>query len=178
MIDSASYVAAMIDGEGSVYYQLNYNSGYARSRFVSISNTDDDIINAVSDALSDLDIDHSIYWHYDRRGRKPLSYVYIMGRESLTKVAELVPIQSKRKQDKLAAALASYRDIARPQDEEIRSLYLDQKMSVNRVADHLNADPTYVKIRLRAMEIMRTRSQAASNRPRISKVVVDDGKGG
>jgi hypothetical protein len=100
----AAYVAAMIDGEGSVAHY-----GDKRPyRAVRITNTDYDLIEATSEYLAALDIRHAIRVKNEQEGPRSKCWVInITDRASLERVAKL-PLRSTVKVVRLGRLLSSY----------------------------------------------------------------------
>ena len=161
---AAYYLAAMIDGEGTVRHSKSYiNKNGKRTcgtRLIGISNTDSNIIDATTEALDQLGIEYTCKRNVPRKSEnhKPISLITIHSRVNLAKVFEMVPIQQKFKQDRLRSLLDSYRRM--PSDQDINKLYFGQNLSSRRVADLLDCSYKYVLSRVDS----RNRSEAASNR--------------
>jgi hypothetical protein len=124
---AAAYLAGMIDGEGHV--------GARRNRFVSVSNTDWDLIEAVVKCCELLGLHQTVQRLVVREGRKPGWQVIITGKDALERIRELVPIQSARKQKALDDAIASYKQLPRPPRDWLQKKYLDEGMSLQQVAE-------------------------------------------
>lgn len=102
LLDPASYLAALIDGEGSVIYEA---PGYVRQ--LKIVNTDLDIVEAAERAYQALDIRYRRYLTPRLDGRKPIWTLVVCRQTDLRRAAALIPIQS-RKMAKLLTAAGSY----------------------------------------------------------------------
>lgn len=150
---AAWYLAAMWDGEGSIL-RSNYD------RVVSVSNTDETIIAACTDALDLLGIEHRINT-YDQKWRNslPITRITVNKRAAQEKFAELVPIQCERKQRKLIEVLKppefkgyvprvfAIRDI-----ERIRILY-ESGLSLHAVAQQMGYEPGKGAASVRALMV-------------------------
>lgn len=116
MLDAASYLAGMIDGEGSV------TLGPTRKcRRVTIHNTDADLIEACEQCCEELGI--TFRTHQNRPVQRGWT-IAIMGRDNLELLYTSVPIQHRRKRDLLREAVDTYQPRFIPPDgEELRRLY-------------------------------------------------------
>ena len=99
--DARYYLAALIDGEGSVECRLP-------QRRVTIYNTEEDIIDAAIECLNILDIDYSIY-EYKTGTYKNVTNIRISRRANLERLYELVPIMSQRKRELLYKCIITYK---------------------------------------------------------------------
>jgi len=127
------YLAAMIDGEGSVGNSLRrYSKGYYRG--VKIVNTDSNLIAATAKACDTLGITYTIRIVEESRKAhwKPCHYLSIYGKANLERLLEEVPIQSKTKYDNLKRSIESYR-YEQVDDTKIKSLY-ESGLSSNKIA--------------------------------------------
>ena len=107
----AAYVAAMIDGEGSVSLAGNPKRPY---RAVRITNTDYDLIETTTHFLNELGIRSHIHVKNEADDRVSKCWVIsITDRESLTRVAKL-PLASSVKVNRLARLLSSYTSSSKP----------------------------------------------------------------
>lgn len=102
---AAFYLAAMIDGEGSVSHFL-----LRRSRMVRISNSDLELLEYCEEQCWLLGIACRVKPRYKRTNpRKPMYDLYITKRPDLQKVYDLIPFRSAPKRAKLALILSGYR---------------------------------------------------------------------
>lgn len=102
----ASYLAAMIDGEGCVSVVRRRDK--VVNRMISIVNTEESIITACADACDALGIAWGISERDRSDGRKHQWVLYICGRENLLLVKAKVPLRSNLKIARLDDALESY----------------------------------------------------------------------
>lgn len=98
-VQAGAYLAAMIDGEGSV--------DVTRDRCVRIANTEQSIIEAIQACCAVLGIDYNVQIRH-RDGYAPVTIIGIYGKDQLTKLLEL-PIQSAKKKAKLEQAIVSFK---------------------------------------------------------------------
>lgn len=125
--EAAAYLAAMIDGEGTV----SVHSARSSNRTVRIANTDWELILAVEECCALLDIGCVI------RKRLPPAKknwkigwdVTISGRANLKKVKAAVPLRSPQKIRRLDQLLASYSRPQMPTKEQLVRMYVDEKKS-------------------------------------------------
>lgn len=110
---AAYYLAAMIDGEGSV--SVTYTSSPQQNRrcvrYVEVGNTDSGLIAAFIEACDLLGIETRTYVKPRPKAHPKWSdgwVVQIGKRESLQIVVDKVSIQSSKKQAKLRELLGSY----------------------------------------------------------------------
>lgn len=96
---AAEYLAAFIDADGGVYYNLKYNT-----RSVEIYNTDLELVKEIEKCLQILDIGYRIH-KGTYRGDKILYYVNVCKKVDLEKVLTLVPIRSSKKRKRLEECL-------------------------------------------------------------------------
>lgn len=104
----AAYIAGFFDGEGCIG-QWRLTSGYP-TRSITACNTEKALFATVCEFLSDLGFQIRIY---RTKAKKPgwadREVVSIAGgRAGFTKFRDIIPLQSKAKQDDLVALLASY----------------------------------------------------------------------
>lgn len=118
--EAAGYLAGMIDGEGHVRHGLTQQGDRTVSRYkaIQITNTDLGLLSACQDACDALDIGWRQHEKPTGEGgvgkdghiRKPCFVLWIMSKENLVKVRDLVPIQSAQKKEALIIAIDSYVD--------------------------------------------------------------------
>lgn len=102
---AAFYLAAMIDGEGTVTALTARNS----ARAVKITNTDFDLITACVECLTALKITARVYERSAKRCvRKRTWDVNVYGRDNLERLLRL-PFRCLWKKSRVEALLASYR---------------------------------------------------------------------
>jgi hypothetical protein len=103
---AAGYVAGIIDGEGAVYFRRT--AQHVLQRRITVTNTDPYIVEAYSLALTQLKVTHYV------RERSPTArgsrtwIVHISRREGIERLAEVVHLNSQRKQETLERILQSY----------------------------------------------------------------------
>jgi len=115
---AAAWLGGIIDGEGHVRHGLTQVGTKTKNRYkcITITNTDQSILDACQEALELLSIDWKRHMKpinkygqcKDGSFRKPCFVIWIMGRENLIKINELVPIRSIQKKEALETAIASY----------------------------------------------------------------------
>lgn len=121
--EAAWYLAAMIDGEGSVSNTKRGKYAHGYHRGVKIANTDLDLIKATGRACDLLGVAYSIRTVEETRNPawKPCHYLVIYGRENLIKLLD-VPIQSRGKREKLVESVKTY--VYLPVDDtKLREMY-------------------------------------------------------
>jgi hypothetical protein len=101
--EAAGYLAAMVDGEGSV-------RAHGHQRSVHVWNSDEDIVNACLAACRILGVEArcSVRANPAPKATVPLFGVSIYGRENLEQLERKIVLQSSRKCDGLRRAVASY----------------------------------------------------------------------
>lgn len=127
------YLAALIDGEGSVQFAKRARGS---SRSVQIANTDPDILDAARTCLKILDVP---YREYDRLpegnfGGKLRTYITIASRTGLEALRGL-PIQAASKREALAKCIESYAPRL-PPPAELVARY-DSGMTIDEIAESL-----------------------------------------
>lgn len=127
---ASSYLAGLIDGEGTVAcYRY---SGIYRSRHIMVSNTEKDIIRACAEACDYLGITYSIknYSRYHKVGNKKPEYrLHIYGYQNCKKVLEIIPIKATYKFEKLQVLVASFeRSMDRRQEDSSSALDAEEVM--------------------------------------------------
>lgn len=132
----AWYLAAIIDGEGWVR-KPDPKFGHGQ---LTVANTDMDVIEATIRCLDSLGIKYARY-HYaypPESRRQPVDVLSITGRSNLRIVYERVPIQTRRKRERLAGLLVLPPPPREPLDPvALRRLYYDQRLTVREVAQQL-----------------------------------------
>jgi hypothetical protein len=156
--EAAAYLAAMIDGEGSV----DFLAGPAARRAVYVFNTDPDIIAAVIECCAALGIRHTFRADTSTARRKQGWKVGIYGREGLEIILGRVPIRSRRKLETLRAAVGSYKPARRrPSADELRELYVERGESLERIGEMFGYTPTQVRNWMHGLGIPRRTQQEA-----------------
>ena len=154
-MDAASYLAGIVDGEGTIS---------VRPGRVRIGNTDEDIIRATRKALDDL----GIYFReglYKRGRHKPCWEIVVSRHAELRRFRDLVPIQAETKRQRLDAAIEGYAYRQRPSPDELRDLYERDGRSIAQVGAALGTSTATAHAWLRAAGVvLRSRSEAATNR--------------
>jgi hypothetical protein len=155
---AAGYLAAMIDGEGTVGL---YRKPWV-SRAIRITNTERTLIDACSEACLLLGIEHSIDDGRALRSGKTSWTLTIGKTAALSIVADCVPLRSARKSATLAEALATARPDNRPSREVLEQLYVFEDRSAGEIGRLLGASPRSVRTWLRAEGVpIRDRSTAS-----------------
>jgi hypothetical protein len=162
-VQAAGYLGGLIDGEGHIRVKIN--------RSVSVSNTDMDIIEAAVECCVVLALRHRISKMATRPDRKQCWEVFIVGKESLERVRDIVPIRSRRKAAALSDAIALYRtpkEIAYPPRRWLEEKYWGEGMSLAEVAELWGSkSPSHALMWMRHHGVpTRTLSESAINRRR------------
>jgi len=124
---ASAYLAAMIDGEGTVAIPAPSN----RNRVVRITNTDWGLIEAVAECCDVLCVDVRIV---ERAGTKRPAHwarawdVVISKREALERLLAMVPLRSTKKLERLKAIVETYRP-RRPTPAELHQWYIVEQRS-------------------------------------------------
>jgi G:T-mismatch repair DNA endonuclease (very short patch repair protein) len=169
---AAAYLAAMIDGEGTV---TNSQGKRARqTRMVSISNTDPAIIVAITACCDVLGLTYRL--RTDLPGRWPskkpqwtaITHVAIHGRANFQRLLDIVPIQAPEKRRRLEVIAASYVDRVVVDPVDVRRLYECDGHTMQEVGALLGVG-TKVIARLMREQGMRSRSHHASARGWITR---------
>lgn len=101
-LDARSYLAGIIDGEGSVHHGKT-------ARSIEVGNTDLVILHTTKVCCDVLSIEARINGPYQGPGnRKPYWKLLITGQENLRRVLAEVPIQAPAKRLTLQALVAGY----------------------------------------------------------------------
>ena len=100
-IEAASYLAAMVDGEGSI--------GGRGKREIRIRNTEPELIDACIEAADLLGLEYRVYRNrFAGNQWKNYDELSFTVQENLQNFQRLVPFKSKRKQELLQQALDAY----------------------------------------------------------------------
>lgn len=110
---ACGYIAAMIDGEGSVYYNRK-----KALRFAAIYNTEETVIEKAAYYLDILKIEYTIYTHNKAKFTHGfMQKIHISKQNNLKRLYELIgPILCERKGEGLRIIANSYvnRDLSIP----------------------------------------------------------------
>ena len=142
--EAAAYLAGIIDGEGTIG---RYGKDGIQSRRVSICGTESDIMSAVGEALTVLELPYSVsYAEYPPElGWASRIDIYIRGgRKSFQRLYEVVPIQSARKKRLLEDLLQSYRP-ERKSKEWLNTEYIQKERSLSSIAEECNVSPATIR---------------------------------
>lgn len=106
---AATYLAAMIDGEGHVFCRPHppEHGGYTRG--VTITNTDVDLIASTLETCAEVGIKRIALHVETRHHKKPVMVLRFGGVDNMTTLRDRVPIQSGRKRAVVDEAIATYR---------------------------------------------------------------------
>lgn len=163
---AAAYLAAMIDGEGTV---TNFRGDRKRhARRISISNTDPAIIAAIVACCDVLGVTYRL--RTDLPGRWPskkpqwtaITHVAIYGRANFQALLD-IPIQAPEKRRRLHVLVASYVDHVVIDPAEVRRLYADERRTIVDVAA-IQGVGVKVICRIMREQGMQSRSHAACAR--------------
>lgn len=169
---AAWYLAGIFDGEGCVSFKAG--SRGLTHKYVGIDNTDISIIETVRMALDVLKIPYvergPIYFKNERW--MPYYSIRVITYTAIYRFAELVPVQSVAKRDKLDSIVASPRRVMGRENwplEEIKRLYWEEGLDVRGVAARLgiggeNGHKRVLYYMEQSGIPRRTRSEAASRR--------------
>jgi hypothetical protein len=146
----AAYLAAMIDGEGSVSHR----------RHVAVYNTEPELIAACAECCNALGITYQIRTHAPARGAaKPVLELRVYGRDNFERIATL-PLRHPDKISRLRAMLGTYKPRP-PSADQLRRWYLDEELSVAMIARRIGRSDNFVHHRLRDHDIpVRSLSEA------------------
>lgn len=125
--EAAAYLAGMIDGEGHIRVRKN--------RSVTVSNTDQDLIDAVVRCCEILGLRNRISRMSTPPGRKQAWEVFMHGKDTLEEIQRVVPMQSERKRIALAEAIGLYSQTPRPPKEWLEQKYLVERLSLQQCAE-------------------------------------------
>lgn len=144
--EAAGYVAALIDGEGSV--------GTRPDDGVRIFNTDISIIRACEEALDVLDIKYSTVLYNANHGHKAIHRVGIYGQENLKWLADVVTLRSANKNENLRILVASYKrkpyySADRVPKKQWKKWYVSQKMGTREIASLIGCGKSTVSYNLK-----------------------------
>ena len=102
--EAAAYLAAMVDGEGTV----SVAKGPRPYRAVRITNTDPDLIEATCECCRRLDITYNVQTKNEADAKRSKCWVVtITNRASIEKVAKL-PLRASSKRWRLGKLISSY----------------------------------------------------------------------
>lgn len=134
--EAALYLAAMIDGEGDI--------AISHFRAIRVSNTDWDLIEATVECCLALGLKYRVdktHHKPDKPKWRPGWRVVITGKASFEIVRDVVPLRSRAKAAKVAAAVAMFSKpvITRPEREWLEQKYIDEGMSLKQIAELVGA---------------------------------------
>jgi DNA-binding transcriptional regulator YiaG len=149
-VDIGSYLAGMIDADGTVNYQPN-----GGSRRVGITNTNTDIIAVCEEMLTELGIEFNTHsWQPGEAGWSKRYDIHISGRKNLQMVYDLIPLQHPKKKALLETCLSTYVErFVVPSTEELTDLYITQDLSVSEIARRYGVSRRTVHDWLRKQEV-------------------------
>jgi len=131
---AAAYLAAMIDGEGTVGYQSD--GRHSIRRHVSIANTENSIIEACKKAAETLGIPYTVTVKKPQNPtHKECWNVNFDSREAFTMLNTL-PLGSQLKKARIERLVKSYKH-SQLTKEVIVSLYNDEELSIHAIAKKL-----------------------------------------
>jgi hypothetical protein len=147
---AAFYLAALIDGEGTVT-----DPGRARSKHVvRITNTDYSIIQAAVACCTLLKVVCQVYERSPKRSpHKRCWDVQVTGRANLERLARL-PLVCLRKATRLQRIITSYHRPPRPRPGTLRRLFVVESLTVQQLAICYGVQPQTIKRWLRAQGIV------------------------
>lgn len=152
--EAAWYMAALIDGEGCVYF-----NEYPRRRTIQVTNSDEDILDAFEHACCVLGLKHSkrqLIHDQQRDGRQPCWSIRIIGgRQGFTRFLEVVPLQCGRKLATLKRLVASYIDSSCPGEAWLREHYAERMWTTYAIARHFDVTEGVVRYWMRRYGIKR-----------------------
>ncbi len=130
---AAWYLAAMIDGEGCIYFNA------AKRRYsIQVTNTDVSILEAIEKSATVLGLRHgprSLVGVGTGRSMPCWNIRLLGGMDTMRDVLRMVPIQSERKKATLLAIIASYRELPpRPSTEWLQEHYMSKLWIAKRIA--------------------------------------------
>lgn len=136
---AAYYLAAMIDGEGTVAKADGRTNKMAR-----VTNTDRRLIAACEECCEALDIAYTVVPRKAYKAHWASGWdLVVSGKENIGRLSAL-PLRSLAKKQRLLALLASYRP-ARPAPELLRELYVDRGMSIKAIGRYIGRPWTSVR---------------------------------
>lgn len=140
--DAAWYLAAMVDGEGCVFF-ARYKSGNA-AKYINIVNTDKSIISFSRKCLDILGIYHRIFILKRKLGWLECTQILISRKQDILKFKKLIPIQCERKITKLNNLIKSYPKRVVLKKEILEKMYRTENKSMVDIAKVFNVDSTTV----------------------------------
>jgi hypothetical protein len=104
--EARGYLAGMIDGEGTVTAIASAKT----PRRIRVCNTDASILTAAQEACDVLGLTTTTQWHLrlKRPHHLPLAQISITGKENLQRVADIVPIRSATKIERLKLLIEAW----------------------------------------------------------------------
>lgn len=97
----AGWIAGFWDGEGSISIRKETNGKKHTTYYLSVGNTDLELMECCVQYLEALGIEHTEFEQRVRHGRKQFFIVHICKAEAIKRFAELIPIKSQDKVNKL-----------------------------------------------------------------------------
>lgn len=155
--DPASYLAALVDGEGTIGC---YKTVTGHARRISICNTDMDIVCAAERCFKALGIPCIVITVNGsnlrpKHWKQPYRVDIRGGMRSFERFATLVPIQSKQKQAALSKLLDSRKWKLMPDREWFIKNYCEGGLSISELAARLKCAPMTAYNWLRRYDIPR-----------------------
>jgi LAGLIDADG-like domain len=126
----AAYLGGLLDGEGTVVKRKGSNTKGSHKVEI-VANTDMDIIEAAMVCLDALGIRYTVQTkpHKDRPNWNTCFHVCVHARDELLKIATMIPILAKKKQDKLRSVLATFPVRKKPPEEVLRADYATMSLA-------------------------------------------------
>lgn len=144
--EAAQYLAAITDGEGCVYYNQK-----RKTRAITITNTDIDIVIAVQQCCDLLGIKYKTKIKKSKNEKHKDCYlINIYGRENLCRFSDIVPLRSTKKQTTLNLAIGTYAPKRLPLDKNwlTRKYWgseTDKGKSLQEIANEIGEPHCYVR---------------------------------
>jgi len=161
---AGAYLAGMIDADGTV--------SLLPRRDVSITNTNRDIIHAVTTCLDIIGVTYSIYEiPMSDEKRSDIIRVYIGGQINLRILHDSVPLQCPDKYDRLNKIVHSYR-LPLISQKGLADLYYVQKLSQRQIANQLGCYLGTVQLLMKKYGLQ-PRSREEAQKLRRSKLIHD-----
>lgn len=157
--NAPGYLAAMIDGEGSVTF---HRAGYSRG--VKIVNTDPAIIQACKDCCDYLGIGYTTHQPTVKRlNRKQQTVLTIYGRANLERLNSVISLQAPEKARRLEELVSSY-TYNQIDHEQVKNLY-ESGQSSTQIAKQIGRSKTTILRSLSSSQVvMRRGGRYASTR--------------
>lgn len=159
--EAAGYLAAMIDGEGTVALPT---AGRKYSKGVNVANDDEDIVEAVLEAAQMLGLTPFIEKRKRENG-KIGHLVWFCRWADIEKIGRLVPVRSIRKAQKIQRIVVEKKPpdiVRRPPKEVLEQKYLTEMQSASQIAEGLGTWQAVVRHWLKEYHVpLRGRKEAA-----------------